>query len=64
LAAWRGGPSHRLSILPEAQEQLLAQSDGKPRRLKAVTELSKAFALAVPHVLGACRTDAVGLRAA
>ena len=28
---------------------MLAQEDGKERLLQAVTELSKAFALAVPH---------------
>ena len=35
--------------LPAAQEHILAQEEGKPRLLKAVTELSQAFALAVPH---------------
>ncbi len=49
-SAWQaGGPQQRLSVLPAAQEHILAQSDGKPRLLKAVSELSKAFALAVPH---------------
>jgi len=47
---WRTGtPEERLSLLPAAQEHILAQEDGKNRLLKAVTELSKAFALAVPH---------------
>lgn len=36
-------------MLPAAQEHVLGQPDGKPRLVKAVTELSKAFALAVPH---------------
>jgi type I restriction enzyme R subunit len=44
-----GGPQERLSVLPAAQEYVLAQEDGKSRLVKAVGELSKAFALAVPH---------------
>src|SRR5438445_11029244 len=44
-----GTPQVRLSLLPAAQEHILAQEDGKARLLHAVTELSKAFALAVPH---------------
>ncbi len=49
-SAWKTGPpQQRLSILPAAQEHVLAQSDGKSRLIQAVTELSKAFALAVPH---------------
>ena len=35
--------------LPAAQEHVLAQENGKERCLKAVRELSQAFALAVPH---------------
>jgi len=47
---WKtGGPQERLSILPAAQEHVLAQEDGKNRFVKAVSDLSKAFALAVPH---------------
>jgi type I restriction enzyme R subunit len=47
---WKtGGPPERLSVLPAAQEHVLAQDDGKNRLVKAVGELSKAFALAVPH---------------
>ncbi len=49
---WRrwttGTPQDRLSLLPAAQEHILAQEDGKDRLLQAVTELSQAFALAVP----------------
>ena len=44
-----GGPQARLTILPAAQEHVLQQQDGKSRLAKAVTDLSKAFALAVPH---------------
>jgi type I restriction enzyme R subunit len=47
---WKiGKPEERLALLPAAQEHILAQENGKERLLKAVTELSKAFALAVPH---------------
>lgn len=44
-----GKPQERLSVLPAAQEHILKQEDGKTRLLRAVTELSQAFALAVPH---------------
>ena len=39
----------RLSLLPPAQEHVLSQSEGKERFLLAVSELSSAFALSVPH---------------
>ncbi len=49
-AKWTDGtPQERLSLLPSAQENVLAQEDGKERCLNAVRELSQAFALAVPH---------------
>ena len=44
-----GNAEDRIRLLPPAQEHILAQKDGKERLLGAVTELSKAFALAVPH---------------
>jgi type I restriction enzyme R subunit len=44
-----GTPGERLSLLPAAQERILAQEEGKNRLLRAVTDLSQAFALAVPH---------------
>ena len=44
-----GTPAQKLGVLPNAQEHILKQEDGKNRLLKAVTDLSKAFALAVPH---------------
>ena len=44
-----GSPQERLSLLPAAQEHVLAQENGKNRLVKAVGDLSKAFALAVPH---------------
>jgi type I restriction enzyme R subunit len=47
---WIGGkPQERLGLLPAAQEHILKQKDGKDRCLRAVRELSQAFALAVPH---------------
>ena len=44
-----GTAQERLTLLPAAQEHVLAQEDGKERCLNAVRELSQAFALAVPH---------------
>ncbi len=44
-----GTPAERVSMLPAAQEHILVQKDGKERCLRAVRELSQAFALAVPH---------------
>ena len=50
-AKWTTGtPQERLSLLPLAQEHILAQESGKERCVAAVRELSQAFALAVPHV--------------
>jgi type I restriction enzyme R subunit len=45
----RGKPEERVAVLPEAQEHILDQENGKERLLRAVTELSQAFALSVPH---------------
>ena len=48
---WTAGtPAERLALLPAAQEHILKQEEGRDRLMKAVTELSQAFALAVPHV--------------
>jgi len=44
-----GTPQERLGLLPAGQEHILAQEDGKDRCIRAVRELSQAFALAVPH---------------
>ena len=43
-----GGAQGKLTILPPAQEHILAQKDGKERYLQAVMELTKAFTLSVP----------------
>ena len=44
-----GTPARRLALLIPAQEHILKQPDGKRRLVDAVSDLSKAFALAVPH---------------
>ncbi len=44
-----GTAQERLGLLPAAQEHVLAQENGKDRCIRAVRELSQAFALAVPH---------------
>ena len=44
-----GGAQGKVTILPPAQEHILAQEDGKERYLQAVMELTKAFTLSVPH---------------
>jgi type I restriction enzyme R subunit len=49
-SAWtKGKPQDRLGLLPAALEHVLKQESGKDRCLRAVRELSKAFALSVPH---------------
>jgi type I restriction enzyme R subunit len=55
-----GTPQERLSLLPAAQEHILALEDGKNRLLQAVTELSRAFALAVPSDAALAIRDDVG----
>jgi type I restriction enzyme R subunit len=58
---WMNGtPLQRLALLPTAQEHILRQEEGKARLMKAVTELSKAFALAVPHEASMQIRDDVG----
>ncbi len=44
-----GNAQDRLSLLPRAQEHVLSLEDGKNRFVKAVVELTKAYALSVPH---------------
>ncbi|MDW7760672.1 MAG: type I restriction endonuclease subunit R [Acidobacteriota bacterium] len=44
-----GAPQERLALLPAAQEHILKQVNGGDRCVSAVRDLSKAFALAVPH---------------
>jgi type I restriction enzyme R subunit len=60
-SSWTSGKATaQLSLLPKAQEHVLAQPDGKERLLRAVTDLSKAFALAVPHDKALVIRDDVG----
>jgi type I restriction enzyme R subunit len=40
-----GKPAERLALIPEGQEHVLEQDDGKQRFVQVVTELSHAFAL-------------------
>ena len=54
-----GTPEERLALLPLAQEHVLAQEDGNQRVQKAVGDLSKAFALSVPHPLALAIRDDV-----
>ena len=44
-----GGPQGRLTVIPSAQNHILGLENGKERYLQAVMELSRAFALSVPH---------------
>ena len=47
---WTNGtPQQRLGLLPAAQEHVLIQENGKERCVNAVRDLTRAFALAVPH---------------
>ncbi len=47
---WTAGPARqRIALLPAAQEHVLAQERGKERCIGAVRDLTRAFALAVPH---------------
>jgi type I restriction enzyme R subunit len=51
----------RMGGVAEAMEFVLGLDDGKKRYVQAVTELSKAFALAVPHARTMAIRDEVGL---
>ena len=55
-----GSAPERVSLLPRAQEHILALEDGKARLLRAVAELSQAFALAVPSDEALAVRDDVG----
>ena len=50
---WSGWTSEKsqkiVALMPAAQEHIFAQEGGEDRLLRAVTELSQAFALSVPH---------------
>ncbi|NUP98906.1 MAG: type I restriction endonuclease subunit R, partial [Armatimonadetes bacterium] len=51
-----GTPAERITMLPQAQEHVLSQANGRDRLLQVVGELSRAFALAVP------RPEAIAIR--
>lgn len=53
-------PAERLSVMPAAMNHILAQPEGEQRFIKAVTDLAKAFALAVPHEAALFIRDEVG----
>ncbi|PIQ82948.1 MAG: DEAD/DEAH box helicase [Candidatus Omnitrophica bacterium CG11_big_fil_rev_8_21_14_0_20_64_10] len=59
-AFFRRSPQERVRIIPAAMEHILALEDGKKRFLKTVAELSKAFALSVPHEKALAIQDEVG----
>ncbi len=60
-SAWTSTkPEQRLTLLPAAQEHILAKKNGKPDFLLAVKELSQAFTLAVPHEEALAIRDDVG----
>lgn len=48
-ATQKVAPAEKIMVIKEAMEHILSQEDGKDRFMQAVTELSKAFALSVPH---------------
>lgn len=54
-------PEDRMKGIALGMEFILGQDDGKNRYLQAVSALSKAFALAVPHEEALCIRDEVGL---
>ncbi len=55
-----GTGAERLSVMTAAMNHILAQPDGQQRFVKAVTDLARAFALAVPHESALAIRDEVG----
>jgi type I restriction enzyme R subunit len=60
-AILKADSAKRLKGIAQAMEFILGLEDGKKRYLQAVSALSKAFALAVPHVAALAIRDEVGL---
>ncbi|GIW83437.1 MAG: hypothetical protein KatS3mg105_5244 [Gemmatales bacterium] len=60
-AILRMSAGERMKAIAEAMEYVLGLDDGKRRFLQAVSALSKAFALAVPHEKALAIRDEVGL---
>ncbi|ACE84830.1 type I restriction endonuclease subunit R [Cellvibrio japonicus] len=52
--------SQKLSMILAAEEHILSLDDGKKRYIKEVTELSLAYAIAIPHEQAIDVTDEVG----
>jgi type I restriction enzyme R subunit len=59
-AAAETAAAKRLPLIAQAAEHVLGKPDGKQRYLQAVSDLSKAFALAVPHDSALEIRDGVG----
>jgi type I restriction enzyme R subunit len=55
-----GTALQRNAVIPVAQEHILKQENGKDRLMTTVTQLSKAFALSVPHEKAIAIRDDVG----
>jgi type I restriction enzyme R subunit len=55
-----GSPKERTAVVPPATEHILKQENGKERFMDAVSQLSKAFALSVPHEEAIAVRDDVG----
>jgi type I restriction enzyme R subunit len=55
-----GTPTDKMALIPAAIDHILKQDDGKERLVKYVTDLSQAFALAVPHETALKIRDEVG----
>jgi len=55
-----GSPRERTAVVPPAAEHVLQQKDGTNRFMKNVSQLSKAFALSVPHDKAMAIRDDVG----
>ncbi|MHA1827345.1 MAG: type I restriction endonuclease subunit R, partial [Candidatus Heimdallarchaeaceae archaeon] len=57
---FNGTPKEKMAIIPAAIEHILQQEKGKERYIQYVTELSKAFALAIPNEKAMQIRDEVG----
>ena len=55
-----GTALQRNAVIPAAQEHILKQENGKDRLMTTVTQVSKAFALSVPHEKAIAIRDDVG----
>ncbi len=55
-----GTPHERVAVIPRAMQHVIGLEDGEKRYLKAVTDLSKAFALSVPDERALAIRDDVG----